>query len=284
MASISALGKWPRLAFAAFAAAVASVVAVLSIAPEQHLILPRVDDLKPIESSRAGSVCENVYSITKVHYDQICGAYQKMGEARIGSSGHSRVAVRMLVLPTFGRPASLRFELESSTKGTVTVRQLSRDVLRDDLLPFGNPDLWSSPFAQDIRTTFERMAELDGDQIGNVLTALDQANLWGAEFDPFRASWRYHFRGLLGDSLSSTLLQLVGLGTVIECFDGVTWVIEALADQWGAVMRICRPIGEGQGTPPLPLDGLGNAMIQIGTHEFPDLDLLARADRSSLAQ
>jgi hypothetical protein len=156
------MGKWPRLAFVAVAVAVASVVAVLSIAPEEHLALTRIDDLKPIESSGAGSVCDNVYSITKLHYDQICGTYQKMGEARVGSSGNSRVAVRML-----------------------------------------------------------------------------------------------------------------------DCFDGVTWVMEALAaDRWGAVMRTCRPMGEGKGAPPLNLDDLGKAMIQIVRQKFPDLDLAARAERT----
>lgn len=258
------------------------------IAAEQRAILESidksVDDLQPIEARVAGSVCDNMYSIIKLHYDEICGSYQKMGEARIGSSGNTRIGIRILALPTFGRPVSLRFELESSAKGTITVRQLSRDVLRDDLLPFplGTQDILSSPFAQDVRMTYDSAAELDSVDVGKVLAALNQARLWGMEFDPFRSGWRYHFRGLLGDNLSSTLLQLVGLGTVIDCFDGTAWVIEALeADRWGAVMRICRPMGEGHGAPPLPLDDLGNTMIQIVRSKFPDLDLAARAERTS---
>ena len=122
----------------------------------------------------------------------------------------------MLVLPTFGRPASARFELASSSKGTVTVRQLSRSALRDDLLLRSllksAESASSGPFAEDVRTTFDRAADLDSTDIEKVLRGLNQAKLWSMEFDPFQSGWRYHFRRLLGDNLSSTLLQLVGLG------------------------------------------------------------------------
>ena len=255
------------------------------IAAEQQALLQRidksVDDLRLIGPDANGSVCDDLY-LRKLYYDEVCGSYEKMGEPRkIASSSDTRLAIRMLALPTFGRPVSLRFELESSKIGMVTVRQLSRSVLRDDLVVFPAETAWSSPFADSVRTTFDRAMELDSTDIESVLKGLNQAGLWGMEFDPYQSSWRYHFRQLLGDSLSSTLLQLVGLGTVIECFDGTAWVIEALeADRSGAVMRICRPGGEGKGNPPLPLDDLGNTMIQIARAKFPDLDLAARAERS----
>ena len=192
------------------------------VAAEQQAILQRVDksvdDLRPIESGAAGSVCDDLY-LRKLYYDEICGSFQKMGESRIASSSDTRIAIRMLLLPTFGRPASVRVEMASPSEGIVTVRQLSRSVLRDNLLLnllLHSPETaTSSPFAGDVRTTFDGATDLDSADVEKILMALNQAKLWGMEFDPYQSSWRYHFRGLLGDNLSSTLLQLVGLDRVI---------------------------------------------------------------------